>query len=173
MEVNEAAIRALVEQVVRSLHGGQAAGGAEAAGGQAGVFGDIESAVRSARKAHEELMGRTLETRRRMIAAMREAGLAHLEEISRLAAEETGMGRAEDKVLKNRVAITATPGVEDLVPLSYTDDHGLTLVERAPYGVVGSITPSTNPTETILNNAIGMVLEIGRASCRERVYRLV
>ena len=157
MEVNEAAIRSLVEQVVRSLHGGQAAGGAKATGGQAGVFGDIESAVRSARKAHEELMGCTLETRRRMIAAMREAGLAHLEEISRLAAEETGMGRVEDKVLKNRVAITATPGVEDLVPVSYTDDHGLTLVERAPYGVVGSITPSTNPTETILNNAIGMV----------------
>jgi acyl-CoA reductase-like NAD-dependent aldehyde dehydrogenase len=56
------------------------------------VFGDIESAVRAARKAFEDLMGCTLETRRRMIAAMRETGLAHLEEIARLAVEETGMG---------------------------------------------------------------------------------
>ena len=165
MEINEAAIRALVEQVVARLQtpGGAAAAPAPAVtqggalAGQAGVFGDIESAVRAARKAFEDLMGCTLETRRRMIAAMRETGLAHLEEIARLAVEETGMGRAEDKVLKNRIAITATPGVEDLVPVSFTDDHGLTLVERAPYGVVGSITPSTNPTETIFNNAIGMV----------------
>jgi len=160
MEVNEAAVRALVEQVVRSLQasGGGAVGtGSEPAPVQPGVFGDIESAVCAARKAHQELMGRTLETRRRMIAAMREAGLAHLEEIARLAVEETGMGRVEDKLLKNRIAITATPGVEDLVPVSFTDDHGMTLVERAPYGVVGSITPSTNPTETIFNNALGMV----------------
>jgi acyl-CoA reductase-like NAD-dependent aldehyde dehydrogenase len=55
------------------------------------------------------------------------------------------------------VAAEMTPGVEDLQPRCFSDDHGLTLVERAPYGVIGSITPSTNPTETIINNAIGMV----------------
>ena len=121
------------------------------------MFGDLDAAVRAARTAYEELAKRTLETRRRMVAAMREAALRELETISRMAVEETGMGRAEDKVLKNRVAATATPGCEDLVPVSFSDDHGLTLVERAPYGVVGSITPCTNPTETILNNAIGMV----------------
>jgi acyl-CoA reductase-like NAD-dependent aldehyde dehydrogenase len=33
----------------------------------------------------------------------------------------------------------------------------MTLVEYAPYGVIGSITPSTNPTSTIICNAIGMV----------------
>ena len=157
MEVNESAIRALVEQVVRSLQGSQAAAQAPAPPAQAGVFGDLETAVRAARAAYEELAKRTLETRRRMVAAMREAALGQLEAIARLAVEETGMGRAEDKVLKNRVAATATPGCEDLVPVSFSDDHGLTLVERAPYGVVGSITPCTNPTETILNNGIGMV----------------
>jgi acyl-CoA reductase-like NAD-dependent aldehyde dehydrogenase len=60
-------------------------------------------------------------------------------------------------VVKNRVAGEMTPGVEDLKPVTFSDDHGLTLVERAPYGVVGSITPSTNPTETIISNAIGMI----------------
>jgi acyl-CoA reductase-like NAD-dependent aldehyde dehydrogenase len=50
-----------------------------------------------------------------------------------------------------------TPGTEDLQPTCFTDDHGLTLTERAPYGVVGAITPSTNPTATIINNGIGML----------------
>ena len=40
---------------------------------------------------------------------------------------------------------------------SYTGDRGLTIDERTPYGVICSITPCTNATETILNNGIGMV----------------
>ena len=31
------------------------------------------------------------------------------------------------------------------------------VTERAPYGVFGAITPTTNPTETIINNGIGML----------------
>ena len=71
--------------------------------------------------------------------------------------EETGLGRAEDKVKKNRLVIDKTPGPEILQPSAWTGDRGLTLVERAPYGVFGVITPSTNPTSTIINNAIGLV----------------
>src|SRR6185295_17069879 len=50
-----------------------------------------------------------------------------------------------------------TPGTEILRPIAYTGDHGLALIERAPYGVIGAITPTTNPTETIINNGIGMI----------------
>ncbi|RLD28756.1 MAG: aldehyde dehydrogenase EutE, partial [Bacteroidetes bacterium] len=39
----------------------------------------------------------------------------------------------------------------------FSDDHGLTITERASYGVIGAIAPSTNPTETIINNSISMV----------------
>ncbi len=67
------------------------------------------------------------------------------------------MGNCRDKQLKNRLAILKTPGVEDLEPTAYTDDYGLTLIELAPYGVIGSITPSTNPTETLICNGIGML----------------
>ena len=38
-----------------------------------------------------------------------------------------------------------------------TGDRGLTLQELAPYGVIASITPSTNPTSTVICNAIGML----------------
>lgn len=33
----------------------------------------------------------------------------------------------------------------------------MTLIERAPYGAVGAITPSTNPTSSIICNAIGLI----------------
>ena len=161
MEITEASVRDLVEQVLLGLDGkilrGTSGSMSSGARGQNGVFADIDSAIRAARVAHNELMGRTLETRREMIASMRRAVLQNLQRLADLAVEETGMGRREDKILKNRVAAELTPGVEDLKAVAFSDDHGLTLVERAPYGVIGSITPSTNPTETIISNAIGMI----------------
>jgi acyl-CoA reductase-like NAD-dependent aldehyde dehydrogenase len=162
MEITEASVRELVEQVLESLDGrilrsASGEGAVTGARGAQGIFPDIDQAVRAARSAHQQLMARTLETRRKMIAAMRVELLRDLDRLADLAVKETGMGRREDKILKNRIATELTPGIEDLRPDTYSDDHGLTLVERAPYGVVGSITPSTNPTETIINNAIGMI----------------
>jgi acyl-CoA reductase-like NAD-dependent aldehyde dehydrogenase len=84
--------------------------------------------------------------------------------LSQLARDETGLGRTEDKVKKNLLVIWKTPGPEILEPGAFTGDDGLTLVERAPYGVIGSITPCTNPTETIINNGIGMIAG-GTRSC--------
>jgi len=74
-----------------------------------------------------------------------------------MAREETGLGRYEDKIEKNLLVANKTPGPEDLEPLVQTGDHGLTLMELAPYGVVASITPTTNPTSTIINNAISIL----------------
>src|SRR5207302_2778649 len=62
-----------------------------------------------------------------------------------------------DKIAKNTVAIAKTPGLEILPTVAFSGDHGLTLHERAPFGVLLSVTPSTNPTETIINNAISMI----------------
>jgi len=122
-----------------------------------GVFSDIHSAINSADLAFKEIGKLTLETRKNIILNIRKICLANNEIISRMAQEETGLGRWEDKIIKNELGIKKTPGVEDIVPESFSDDYGLTLVERAPYGVIGSITPSTNPTVTIISNTIGMI----------------
>ena len=74
-----------------------------------------------------------------------------------MAHDETGLGRAEDKVLKNRLVIDKTPGPEDLEPHVWSGDQGLTVTEYAPFGVIGAITPTTNPTATIINNTIAIV----------------
>ena len=57
----------------------------------------------------------------------------------------------------NRLAAEKTPGTEDLISSVKTGDDGLTLVEYCPFGVIGAITPTTNPTETIICNSIGMI----------------
>jgi acyl-CoA reductase-like NAD-dependent aldehyde dehydrogenase len=171
MDVTEREIRHIVEQVMDSS--GTAKGGTDgSAKGETelrqpaspsageienGVFGDIKTAIDAAGRAHTNLVCMTLEKRRDIIASIRSRVCENLEALSRLAVEETSMGRVQDKITKNRLAALKTPGVEDLEPYSYTDDYGLTLVERAPFGVIGSITPSTNPTETLISNGIGMI----------------
>ncbi len=125
--------------------------------GTNGVYADAESAVKAARRAFEQNEKTPVATRVKMVEGMRRAVLANNEALSQAAVDETGLGRYEDKLAKNRLVAEKTPGIEILKTVAYTGDHGLMLTERAPYGVILAITPTTNPTETILCNAIGMV----------------
>ena len=124
-----------------------------------GIFADMDSAVMAAAEAQRSFMGCRMADRRRFVEAIRRVVLApdNLEYMSRSTVEETGMGDVEHKVLKNRVAAESTPGVEDLVTDAWSGDDGLTTVESSPYGVIGAITPTTNPTETVICNSIGMI----------------
>lgn len=124
---------------------------------QRGCFPSVQSAIIAAEQAFHEYRSISLEKRKHIIAAIRAICLDHLPQLARIALDETGLGRYHDKLKKNELAIRKTPGVEDLEPSAFTGDHGLTLHERAPWGVIGSITPCTNPSETIICNAIGMI----------------
>jgi acyl-CoA reductase-like NAD-dependent aldehyde dehydrogenase len=123
----------------------------------AGVFADINSATKAARKAHESLLTMTLKQRNKIIGNIRVKMLEHAQDLAQRAWEETGLGRLDDKIIKNRLVAEKTPGTEALVPWARTGDRGLTLMELAPYGVIGAITPVTNPTSTIICNTIGMI----------------
>ena len=156
--LDEKTISAIVEEVLNKLKSeGVGVSSAPSGSGAGGAFASVDQAVAAAEKAFEGLRDVSLETRRKIIGAMRKASCEHAEELSRLALQETGLGRYEDKVNKNLLAATRTPGVEDLEAGAVSGDHGVTIVERAPYGVICSITPSTNPSETVINNGIGMV----------------
>ncbi len=128
-----------------------------AAGVQDGVYPDIDAAIAAAAAAQQRLADLPLERRAALIASMRQAAREHAPVLARVAHQETGMGRYKDKVEKNLLVAERTPGTEALQAQAWTGDRGLTLVELAPYGVIGAITPSTNPTSTIICNAIGMV----------------
>lgn len=122
-----------------------------------GVFPDIDSAVKAAKKAFDELMTMSLSKRKDIIAEIRKSMNVHAEDLARRAFAETKLGRFADKVEKNRLVIEKTPGPEILDPVAFTGDRGLTLLELAPYGVIGAITPVTNPTSSIICNTIGIV----------------
>jgi propionaldehyde dehydrogenase len=153
-------IRQIVGEVLKSYDlqtllsgGGKAAGASRGTG----IFSDMDAAVGSAAEAQRELIALPLDRRRGMIAAMRSCVLENNEALSREAVGETGLGNVRDKMLKNSVSAVKTPGVEDVEPEAYSDEHGLTITERAPYGVIGAITPVTNPLATITSNSIGMI----------------
>jgi len=124
---------------------------------QQGVFQDIDAAIAAAGAAQRQLVDLPLERRTALISAMRQAAMENAQVLAHAAWQETGMGRQEDKVQKNLLVAERTPGTEALQAQAWTGDRGLTLVERAPYGVIGAITPSTNPTSTIICNTIGML----------------
>src|SRR5690242_9988022 len=152
-------IERLVDKVVEKLRAAEARPAAPAVlrGGSPGVFDDVDAAVAAARRAFAVWKETPLATRAKCIAAVRRACLDRLEEIAQQAVAETGLGRVEHKKIKNRAAIEKTPGAEILETRAFSGDDGLTLHERAPFGTLLSVTPSTNPTETVINNAIGMI----------------
>ena len=115
---------------------------------QKGVFDSMPEAIAAAEKAYKEFRYYTVEQREKMIEKIRSYTLNEAEIFAKLGVEETGMGRVEDKIIKHQLVANKTPGTEDLEAKVWTGDRGLTLVEQAPYGIIGSITPSTNPSET-------------------------
>lgn len=159
MSFDEQRISSIVQQVLQNMgvESPRPVSDVNAPLDGAGIFSDMDRAVAAAMDAHLQLMAMSLERRSKIVAAMREVSLSHAVELAELAHRETGMGRPEDKTLKNRLVAAKTPGTEILEPRAFTGDRGMTLIERAPYGVVGAITPSTNPTSSIICNAIGLV----------------
>jgi aldehyde dehydrogenase len=164
---DEREIQAVIERVRSRLGGHSTAapvapdGGADAGEG-CGIHPTIDRAVAAARTAFEAFRGMGLGARRRIVESVRAAMRERAGELARLAHEETGLGRAADKELKNLLVTDKTPGPEDLEPTVWSGDRGLTVVEFAPFGVIGAITPTTNPTATIINNSIA-ALSAGNA----------
>ncbi|MEZ4387232.1 MAG: aldehyde dehydrogenase family protein [Candidatus Krumholzibacteriia bacterium] len=155
-------VELIARRLAGRLGGGNTAPAANAAVPPAaasgeGVFATLDECIAAARQAFLELQDLSLAGRVEIIAAFRAAMLREAAGLAREARDETGLGRYEHKVIKNRLVAEKTPGCEILQPRAVTGDRGLTLTEWAPFGVIGAITPTTNPTSTIICNTVGMV----------------
>ena len=161
--LTEQQIQQIVEEVLRNLPRQESAPlktyAPKSADGGTGrwLCETVEEAVANAKAAQKQLAEMTLEKRGELIAAMRKAAIDNAEPLARLAHEETGYGHVADKIQKNLLVARRTPGIEDLTTRCETGDTGMMLIEQAPFGVIGSITPSTNPTATVINNCISMI----------------
>jgi len=120
-----------------------------------GIFADAKSACDAAAIAQKKLVSDyTLEDRDRFIAAIRAKIMPNMQKLAQMEFDETGYGRIEDKVAKNTGAVMLSQGTEALPKNMYASEKGLTVEYYAPFGVVGAVTPVTNPAATIFGNGI-------------------
>ncbi len=125
--------------------------------GYIGVFEDMNDAIDAAESGYKAIRAMSLEEREKVIAVIRDLCRAEAAAMAALGVAETKMGRVDHKTAKHMLVADKTPGTSDIAAQVKTGDFGLTLTEMAPFGVVGSITPSTNPSETVICNSIGMI----------------
>jgi aldehyde dehydrogenase len=125
--------------------------------GAHGVFSSVDEAVRAATEAFEQLERLGVEGRRRAIAHIRRIAIDDAEELGRMEFAETKIGRLDHKIGKLKVLGEKVPGVEFMQSEVFSGDHGLAVIEHAPFGVIGAITPVTHSLPTIACNAINMI----------------
>ena len=166
MQIDETLVRNVVEQVVARLNSnGQPTAPAPAprvgpvGGGYQGRFGQftcVDEAAAAAAEAFDRLSERTLADRQRMLDHIRRICREQYVELGTMEMEETKIGRLEHKLEKQQ-GVAETLGVEFLRSEVYSGDHGLAVIERAPFGVIGVITPVTHSLPTLTCNAIQMI----------------
>ena len=122
-----------------------------------GVYNDMNDAIDAAEMGYKAIRAMSLEEREKVIAIIRDLCRKEAPTMAWLGVNETKMGRVDHKTAKHNLVADKTPGTADIKADAKTGDYGLTLTEMAPFGVVGSITPSTNPSETVICNSIGMI----------------
>jgi aldehyde dehydrogenase len=158
MQVDEKLIRSIVEQVVTRL-GANGSGGSLGDGckGRFGLFTDVNQAVAAAREAFEQLSRRSLEERTRMIGHIRRIAIDQSVELGTMEMEETKIGRLAHKIEKMKTVGQRALGVDFLHSEVFSGDHGLAVIEHAPFGVIGAVTPVTHSLPTLTGNAISML----------------
>lgn len=167
MQINETLIRSVVEQVIQQVrHSASPAGNgaappsstsASGPRGHSGLFDDVDSAVSAARHAFEQLQNRPIDDRRKAIDIIRRISISQCVELGTMEMEETRIGRLQHKIEKLKTLGEKTPGVEFLKTECYSGDRGLAVIEHAPFGVIGAITPVTHSLPTITGNAVSMI----------------
>ena len=162
-QIDEKQIEEIVSQVLKTLQqGGPAAvqptlSAGASSSSRAGVFATATAAIAAAKTAQAAFVKLGFAKRREIIEAIKEVSLANAKRLADLAVQDTNMGNAAHKVMKNEGAVTLSPGVDDLISEAISGDSGTLLIEYVPFGVINSITPTTNPTSTVINHAIVML----------------
>jgi aldehyde dehydrogenase len=165
--INEALIRDVVQEVLGRLgtpvvptSNGKADCGCQhkrnGAGKNFGVFEDAGEACAAVADAFVQLQEKGVEARRKIVHIVKTMADANAREWGRVELEETKIGRLDHKIEKLQI-IKLVPGVEWLHPDALSGDHGITLEEYTPFGVVGAVTPSTHSVPTLSGNIVNIV----------------
>lgn len=149
--MNEQMVNDIVQEVIAKLQISQDSVGKH------GIFADMNDAIAASKKAQAVVRNLSMDQREKIISNIRKKTKEQAETLARMGVQETGMGNVGHKILKHMLVAEKTPGTEDITTTAWSGDRGLTLIEMGPFGVIGAITPCTNPSETVLCNCIGMI----------------
>lgn len=118
---------------------------------------DIQMIIQQGRTAQQSIINYTQEQTDEMTRVVSEAILNHAEELAIMAVKETGLGRIDHKIIKNqnmaKNIYNNLVGKKSVGVIEVNEDKGLTKIAH-PIGVIGSVTPTTNPTITPLGNGL-------------------
>lgn len=154
MQANADAIRQVVQEVLAQL--GKAPKSGPPSDGDWGVFQSVDQAVAAATEGFHKLSQSPLASRAKAIECVRQICDDQAEELGRLEFEETKIGRLDHKIEKLKI-IKLVPGTEFMRTDAVSGDHGLTVTEYAPFGVIGAITPVTHSLPTLAGNVVNMI----------------
>ncbi len=172
IQLDETTLRAVVDDVLRGIgRAGPApapgpspapapprtrASPAAPADGRDGVFADAGAACEAAQRAYLQLRDRGMAGRARVVEIVKSLCESNAAAWGRIEFEETRIGRLEHKVEKLQI-VKLVPGIEWLRPYGMSGDHGITLEEQTPFGVIAAITPVTHSIPTLAGNVVSMV----------------
>jgi aldehyde dehydrogenase len=123
--------------------------------GKFGVFQDANEACAAAQEAYLQLKEKGVAARRKIEEIVKTMAEKNAEAWGKLELDETKIGRLDHKIAKLQI-IKLVPGVDWLRPDGRSGDHGITLEEYTPFGVVGAVTPSTHSIPTISGNIVNI-----------------
>ena len=172
LKLDEQALRSIVEDVMRGLGrspvtspapspanaaAAAAAGSVVRRGGpRFGVFEDVAAACAAAQDAFEQLKTKGIAGRAKVVEIVKTLATDRAAEWGKFEFEETKIGRLEHKIEKLQI-VKLVPGVEWIKPYGMSGDHGITLEEYTPFGVIGAILPVTHSVPTLSGNIINIV----------------
>ena len=123
--------------------------------GKFGVFQDANEACAAAQEAFLQLKQKGVAARRKIEEIVKSLAEKNAEAWGKLELDETKIGRLDHKIAKLQI-IKLVPGVDWLRPDARSGDHGITLEEYTPFGVVGAVTPSTHSIPTLSGNIVNI-----------------
>ncbi|HTR40505.1 MAG TPA: aldehyde dehydrogenase family protein [Pseudomonadales bacterium] len=124
--------------------------------GKYGVFQDANEACEAAQEAYLQLKEKGVEARRKIEEIVKTMAEKNAEPWGKMELEETKIGRLDHKIAKLKI-IKLVPGVDWIRPDGRSGDHGITLEEYTPFGVIGAVTPSTHSVPTLSGNIVNIV----------------
>lgn len=148
-------ISRVVTEVLSRLQGQQVV----ASTGQTGfgVYDTMEQAAAAAQKSFVQLREAGVTARKKALNAIRRTCTANAKTWGEIEFRETKIGRLEAKIEKLKICSELVPGVEMLERMAFSGDFGLTIIDFAPWGVIGAVTPATHSVPTLTGNAINII----------------